>query len=152
MGLNYERLVEGRTVMGLEGILEEIHSTALQKKQRILEEGHHQAEAILARARREAEREAARLRDNLLEKAKIEAQQIVTQARLQSKLRLLELKKQLIRQVFEAGFTQIKAQVSPPQRVIVSPQGEEKVDFDEEKWPEELLELLEKKISEALWP
>jgi|GEM_PF-1712736 vacuolar-type H+-ATPase subunit E/Vma4 len=137
--------------MGLEGIIEEIRSSAAKKKQRILEEGQRQAEAIIERSRRKAQQEAEQLRRNLLERARVEAQQIVTRARLKSKLQLLALKKELVREIFEAGFEQIKTQISTPQRVIISPEGETKVDLDEKRWKEELLELLEKKISEVLW-
>jgi vacuolar-type H+-ATPase subunit H len=136
--------------MGLDGIIERILQDAQKETDRIIEESQNKAEDIKRKARKQAEEHAKALIEKAKKDGDLEARRIVTQARLEKKIHLLNCKKELIGQVLEKAFQKEIFQNSRFMKKIVTKDGEKEEALDREKLKRELRPRLENTIAEVL--
>ena len=136
--------------MSLESILEKIGREAQAERERIIRESREKAEQL----RSQAETEAGELSQQLLaesaREAELEAHRLVTQARLQKRLRLLSLKKELVDEVLDLAFERRAEDTVSLQRLVVLKQGSREEPLDRETLKQELRPELEAYIVELL--
>ena len=136
--------------MSLESILEKIRSEARTKRDRILGETRERAEKLRAEAERELESQVDRLLRDAEQTSELEAHRLVTQARLQKKLHLLELKKSLVDEVLDQAFAQQEAVAPSLKRQVVRKDGVSEEPLDRAALRQELRPQLESYIASLL--
>jgi vacuolar-type H+-ATPase subunit H len=136
--------------MSLEKIIEKIISDAEAEAEEIIRESRDKAENIRKAAEKEgAERAAAYLQEAERE-AGLEASRILTQARLEKKLKILRQKRELLDDILRAAFEADPLRQKEFKRKVIAKDGEREESFDREKLIEELRSRLENDILEAL--
>ena len=136
--------------MSLENILNKIMKDARDEADRFIAEGKEKAEEIQNKAQQEAEEAAAALIDKIVKQAELEASRLVTQARLEKRIHLLSLKKEIIDKVLRQAFKKSSPVPGTLKRKIILKDGEKEELFDEETLIEELRPKLEKFIAGEL--
>lgn len=136
--------------MSLEKILDKIIDDAKAEADKILKESRGKAEKI----KEEAEMKASKLAEALLEEAErqghLEASRLITQARLETKINILSLKKELVQEVMEKAFQKKILGKEGLKRIIITKEGEKEEPLDEDRLKEELRSKLENEIIEIL--
>jgi vacuolar-type H+-ATPase subunit E/Vma4 len=136
--------------MSLEKILDKIIDDAKAEADKILVESRGRAEKI----KEEAEKKVSELAEALTEEAErqghLEASRLITQARLETKINILSLKKELIMEVIEKAFQKKVLGKKGLKRMIITKEGEREEPLDEARLREELRSKLESEIIEVL--
>lgn len=136
--------------MSLESILEKIRREAQAERDRILEETRERAAKLRSEAEEELASHVERLLRDAEQAAELEAHRLVTQARLQKKLSLLELKKSLVDEVLEKAFAQQAADAPSLKRQIVRKDGVTEEPLEQSALRQELRPQLESYIASLL--
>jgi len=136
--------------MSLEKILKKIIDDAQAEADRIILESQKKADEIKDSARREAEEAGKALEKEAERQGQLEASRIVTQARLEKKLKILALKKEFINEVLDRVFQKSALKGGGLMKKIILKDGEKEEPYDEARLKEELRSRLESEIMEAL--
>ena len=136
--------------MSLESILEKIGREAQAERERIIRESRDRAEKLRSEAEQEAEEQVEQLLRESEREAELEAHRLVTQARLQKKLQLLALKKELVDEVLDQAFAQQAPSAISLKRLIVLKEGVREESLDPETLKKELRPQLEGFIADLL--
>ncbi|NOR15337.1 MAG: hypothetical protein GQ544_06510 [Candidatus Aminicenantes bacterium] len=136
--------------MSLENILKKIAADAQEQRDRIIEEAQSKAAEIRAKAEVEGKQQAELLLKEAVREAELEGHRLVTQARLQHKLRTLSLKRELVEEVLEKAFRAQDREALSLRRTVVMKDGEQEEDFDEAQILDELRPLLEDQVAGML--
>jgi len=136
--------------MSLESILEKIGREAQAERERIIHESREKAEKLRSEAELEARKQSAQLLKESAREAELEAHRLVTQARLQKRLRLLALKKELVDEVLDQAFDRQAEGAVSLKRQVVLKQGIREEILDRETLKQELRPQLEGYIAELL--
>jgi len=136
--------------MSLGKILKKIIDDAQEEADRIIKEGKKKAKEI----RKDAEKEAEQLADVLFREeerqGQLEAGRLITQERLQKKIKILSSKKELINEVLDKAFQSENLNKEQLKKIIIFKDEEKEEDFDETKLKHELRPKLENYIAEIL--
>jgi vacuolar-type H+-ATPase subunit E/Vma4 len=136
--------------MGLDEILRKISSQSDSEVHKIVEESRKKAEQIKKDAQQEASEEAKKYLDNEKRRAEMEATRIMTQARLDKKMKILFSKKEIIGQVLDKAFDQaLKGKKDLKKRVVMK-DGEQQSALDMKRIKDEIRPDLEAYIAEEL--
>lgn len=130
----------------MEKILEDARADA----DRIIQESLQKAEEIKENARKQGEKQARALLEEAERQAQLEASRIVTQARLEKKIKLLSCKKDLIDKTLDNVFRSEDLKGKRLRRKIVMKDGEKEESLDLEELKQQLRPKLEKEIAEVL--
>ncbi len=136
--------------MSLESILEKIGREAQAERERIIRESREKAEKLRSEAELEAQKQSAQLLKESAREAELEAHRLVTQARLQKRLRLLSLKKELVDEVLDQAFDRQAESAVSLKRQVVLKEGIREETLDRETLKQELRPQLEGYIAELL--
>lgn len=136
--------------MSLESILEKIGREAQAERERIIRESREKAEKLRSEAELEAQKQSAQLLKESAREAELEAHRLVTQARLQKRLRLLSLKKKLVDEVLDQAFDRQAESAVSLKRQVVLKEGIREETLDRETLKQELRPQLEGYIAELL--
>jgi len=136
--------------MSLEKILDKILEEGRDEAEKILRESHQKAEEIKKNARKRGEKEAKAILEQAEQQGNLEASRLVTQARLDMRIKLLGGKKALIDEVLEKAFQKQESDKIRLKRKIIKKDGEREEFVDQGKLKLELRPKLEKSIAEAL--
>ncbi len=136
--------------MSLDNILKKIAADAQEKRARILEETQSKAAEIRTKAEAEAKRQTESLLKEAVREAELEGHRLVTQARLQHKLRTLSIKRELVEAVLAKAFQAQDRESLSLKRTVVMKKGEKEEDFDDAQILDELRPLLEDQIAGML--
>lgn len=136
--------------MSLEKILERILADAQVEADRIIKESHLKGDDIKEKARQQGKEKAEALLEEVEQQGKLEANRLVTQARLEKRIRILSCKKELIEEVLDRAFQKERFEEKGLKRKIIMKDGEKEILFDQEKLKQELRPRLENVIIEAL--
>ncbi|UCE42542.1 MAG: hypothetical protein JSV17_06190 [Candidatus Aminicenantes bacterium] len=134
----------------MEKILDKILEEARNEAERILLESRQKAEEITQNARKQGEIQANALLEQAERLGNLEASRLVTQARLEKRIKILSCKKDLIDEVLEKAFQKQKGDKIELKRKIIRKDGEVEEFVDQEKLKQELRPKLEKDIAEVL--
>ena len=136
--------------MSLESILEKIGQQAQSDRDRILDESRKRADKVKAESEQAAQVQVELLLADAAQEADLEAHRLVTQARLQKKLRILSLKKSLVEEVLDSAFVQIDPHAISMKRQIISKDGIREETLDQATLKQELRPQLENFIADLL--
>lgn len=136
--------------MSLEKILDKILEEAQRDAEIIILESRQKAEEIKKNARKQGEMQATALIGQVEQQGNLEASRLVTQARLEKRIKILSCKKDLIDEVLEKAFQKHKGEKTGLKRKIILKDGEREEFVDHEKLKQELRPKLEKDIVEVL--
>ncbi len=136
--------------MSLENIIKTIEDQADREAGRIIRESEDKARDIRERARREAEAEARAYLEESERKARLEGGRIVSQARLDKRLKILSQKKEIIDEIIAEAFKQEGLSRKDFKKTVVMKDGEKLESLDEVRLREELRPELERDILEVL--
>jgi vacuolar-type H+-ATPase subunit H len=136
--------------MSLENILNKIMKDARDEAGRLIAEGKAKAVEIQNKAQQKAEESAELLIEKTIKQAELEASRLITQARLERRIHLLSLKKEIIDDVLKQAFEKGSPAAGILKRKIILKDGEKEEPFDEETLIEELRPKLEKFIAGEL--
>ena len=136
--------------MSLEKILEKIIVDANAEAEKILLENRERANGIKERAEKEASESAEVLMKEAERLGHLEASRLITQARLETKINILDQKKELVQEVLEKAFQKKLLEKTGLKRKIITKQGEREEPLDEARLKEELRSRLENEILETL--
>lgn len=136
--------------MSLEKIVERILADAQAEADRIIKESHHKADEIKEKARQQGKEHADTLLEEVERQGNLEANRLVTQARLEKRIRILTCKKELIEKVLDRAFQKERFEEKGLKQKVIMKDGEKEVLFDQEKLKQELRPRLENVIIEAL--
>ena len=136
--------------MSLKNIIHTIEDQARQEAGRIIKESEKKAREIKDRARKEAETDSQKYMEESERRARMESGRILTQARLDKRLRILAEKKEIIDAVIEEAFTKSGISEKKLQKTVVTKKGEQKESWDKSRIKEDLRPELEKVIGEVL--
>ncbi len=136
--------------MSLEKILERITQDAQAEAERIISEGKKKAEEIKKNARKEAERLAAAVIEEAERKARLEASRLISQARLEKKIKVLSWKKALIDEILEKALQKANLGEEKLKKKIILKDGEREEFYQQDKLLEELRPRLENYILKVL--
>lgn len=136
--------------MSLEDIIQKISQDAEEEAGGIIQESAQKAEAIKKEAKREAKARGEILVKEEERMGELEAHRITTQARLEKKLYMLSLKKELVDEVLEQAFRMAGTESKTLTKTVVLKEGEIKESYDRDKLQEEIRPQLEKDIAEVL--
>lgn len=136
--------------MSLEKIIERILEEARIEVERILQESRIKADDIKEKARIEGQEHAEALLDEVDRQGKLEASRLITQARLEKRIKILSCKKELIDKVLDRAFQKENLAERGVRQTIIMKDGEKEVSFDKERLKQEVRPLLEKDIAEVL--
>jgi len=136
--------------MSLDKILARIMEEAEKEAARLRQETRQKAEQMMAASREEAQKRAAEIISRAEEEARTEAQSLISEARLNKRLALLETKRKWVDLVLDKAF-EMAGLVNPSlQKTIVTRRGIEKEGIEAERLRQELRFRLEKLILELL--
>jgi len=136
--------------MGLDEILKKISSQSESEASKIVEESREKAQKIKKTAKKEATEEAEEYLNNEKNRAEMEATRIMTQARLDKKMRVLFSKKEIIGQILDEAFDQALKGKKGLKKKVIMKDGERQTALDKEKIKDEIRPDLEAKIAEDL--
>ena len=136
--------------MSLEKILEKINGDAQAEARKIILENQKKAAKIRENARKEASDLAEALLEEAEKEAQLEASRLITQARLERKIKLLTRKKELIEEVIDRAFRSENMGKKGVTKKIILKDGQREEPFDQEKLKDELRPKLENYIVEVL--
>ena len=136
--------------MSLEKILDKILEEARSEAEKILLESRQKAEEITQNARKQVEIQAITILDHTERQGNLEASRLVTQARLEKRIKILSCKKDLIDEVLDKAFQKQKGDKIGLKRKTIRKDGELEEFVDQEKLKQELRPKLEKDIAEVL--
>jgi vacuolar-type H+-ATPase subunit E/Vma4 len=136
--------------MSLEKIIERILAEAQVEAERIIQESRIKADDIREKARIEGQERAKALLDEVERQGKLEASRLITQARLEKRIKILSCKKELIDEVLARAFQKENIAHKGVRQKIIMKDGEKEVSFDQERLKQELRPMLERDIAEAL--
>lgn len=136
--------------MSLERILDKILEEAQRDAERIIMESRQKAEEIKQNARKQGEMQAKVLFEQVEQQGNLEASRMVTQARLEKRIKVLRCKKDLIDEVLDRAFQKQKGEKIGLKRKIIRKDRDEEEFIDQEKLKKELRPKLEKTIAEVL--
>jgi len=136
--------------MSLEKILKKINDDAQAEAKRIILENQKKAKEAKENARKEASELAEALQKEAEREAHLEASSLITQARLERKIKLLTCKKEQIEEVLERAFRSEILEKKGMKKKIILKDGEREESFNQEKLKEELRPKLENCIVEVL--
>jgi vacuolar-type H+-ATPase subunit H len=136
--------------MSLKKILDKILEEAQRDAEIIILESRQKAEEIKKNARKQGEMQATALIGQVEQQGNLEASRLVTQARLEKRIKILSCKKDLIDEVLEKAFQKHKGEKTGLKRKIILKDGEREEFVDHEKLKQELRSKLEKDIVEVL--
>lgn len=136
--------------MSLEKILKKINEDAQAEARKIIFENQKKAVKIRENARKEASDIAEALLEEAEKEAQLEASRLITQARLERKIKLLTRKKELIEEVIERAFRSENMGKKGVKKKIILKDGQREEPFDQEKLKDELRPKLENYIVEVL--
>jgi vacuolar-type H+-ATPase subunit H len=136
--------------MSLEKIIERILAEAQAEVERIIQESRSKADDIREKARTEGKEHAEALLDEVDRQGQLEASRLVTQARLDKRIKILSCKKELIEEVLDRAFQKENLADKGVRQKIIMKDGEKEVSFDQERLKQELRPMLEKDIAEVL--
>lgn len=136
--------------MSLEKILARIREDALLEAEKIISETRKRAESIIE----SAEREGHELGESLIKEAdrvaQAERSRIVTQARLEKRLEVLALKREMIEKILETAFSKENLEKRQLRRKVIMKGKEIEEPFEPEKLIEKLRPKLERFILDIL--
>jgi vacuolar-type H+-ATPase subunit H len=136
--------------MGLNDILKKINSQGEAEAYKIIEESRNKAKQIKTNAEQEAFKEADIYLVEEQRRAEMEATRILTQARLDKRMKILFFKKEIINRVMDKAFEQaVKGEQTLKKQVIMK-DGEKQSVLDREKVKDELRPVIEGLIAEDL--
>lgn len=136
--------------MSLEKILDKILEEAREEAERIRSESRKKAEEIMQNARNSGEKQGEEILERAKRLSNLEASRLVTQARLEKRIKILGYKKDLIDEVLEKAFQKQEGDNIQLKRKIIRKDGESEEFIDREKLKQELRPKLEKDIAEVL--
>ncbi|MBD3412980.1 MAG: hypothetical protein GF421_00920 [Candidatus Aminicenantes bacterium] len=136
--------------MGLEEILKKISDQGDEEAQKIIEKSKEQARQIKEKAEQEAAVEAEQYMAIQRNQAEMESTRIMTQARLDRKMKILFYKKQVIDEVLDKAFQQAFKGKKELKKTVVMKQGQKQSTLDEQRIKDELRPALEGQIAEDL--
>jgi vacuolar-type H+-ATPase subunit E/Vma4 len=136
--------------MSLEKILERITQDAQTEVNKILSESKKKAEEIKEAARKEAEGLAGALIEETERKARLEASRLITQARLEKRIKVLSWKKELIDAILEKALQKANLGQAKLKKKIILKDGEREEFYHQDKLLEELRPKLENYILKVL--
>lgn len=136
--------------MSLEKIVERILADAQAEADRIIKESRLKADEIREKARKQGEEHAQALIEEVERQGKLEANRLLTQARLEKRIKILTCKKELIDEVLDKAFQKERFEEKGLKQKIIMKDGEKEVFFDQEKLKQELRPRLENLIVEVL--
>lgn len=136
--------------MSLEKILERITHDAQAEADKIILESKKKAEEIEKVARKEAERSAAALIEEAERKARLEASRLITQARLEKRIKVLSWKKELIDEILEKALQRADLGQEELKKKIILKDGEREEFYQRDKLLEEIRPKLENYILKVL--
>lgn len=136
--------------MSLEKILDKIIDDAKAEADKILVESRAKGEKIKEEAAKKASEAAEALVKEAERQSQLEASRLITQARLETKINILSLKRELIQEVMEKAFQKKILGEKDLKRTIITKEGEKEESFDEDRLKEELRSKLENEIIEVL--
>ncbi len=136
--------------MSLEQILKRIVDDAQAEADKIVHESQEKAAEIKAKAEQEASGLAEAIVKEVENQGGLETSRIITQARLEVKIRILSQKKELIQEVLDKAFQKQDLQKKGLKRKIITKEGEIEEPVEEERLREELRSKLENEIVEVL--
>jgi len=136
--------------MSLDRILASIMEEAEKEAARLRQEARQKAEQMVATSREEAQKKAAEIIRRAEEEARIEAQSLLSEARLNKRLALLETRRKWVDLVLDKAFEMAGLDTSSLQKTIVTQQGMEREEIEAERLRQELRFRLEKLILELL--
>ena len=136
--------------MSLENILNKIAADAQEQRDRILEEAQSKAAEIRAKAEMEGKQQSETLLNEAVREAELEGHRLVTQARLQHKLRMLSIKRELVEEVLAKAFLAQDRKALSLKRTVVMKEGEQEEDFDLAQILDLLRPILEDQVAGML--
>lgn len=136
--------------MSLEKIIERILAEAQVEAERIIQESRNKADDIREKARIEGQKHANALLEEVDRQGKLEASRLITQARLEKRIKILSCKKELIDEVLDRTFQKENIAHKGVKQKIIMKDGEKEVSFDQERLKQELRPILERDIAEVL--
>jgi len=136
--------------MSLETILRKIADDAALEAEDILREGRKKADEIKEKAKDEAEELAEGLIEEGAKQGRLEASRIVTQARMEKRLRILSIKKNLIDHALEQALKKQRLDRGKLKRIVVLKDGQREEEFDYRRLKDELRPKVEKEIVKLL--
>lgn len=136
--------------MSLENIIKTIEAQARDEAALIIQESEEKARDVKARAQQDAEEEARIYLEEAERKARMEAGRIMTQARLDKRMRILSQKKDIIDGIIEDAFKQEGMQVKDLKITVIMKDGQKQESLDRSRLKEELRPELEKVILDTL--
>jgi vacuolar-type H+-ATPase subunit H len=136
--------------MSLEKIVEKIIADARAEAEQIILETRARAEGIKKAAQEEAEKRAAAFLQEAEREARLQAGRIVTQARLEKRMKILLEKRALLEQVLTRAMSAEVVGRRKLKKKVVAKEGERAEEIGREQLFEELRSRLEKDILDAL--
>jgi vacuolar-type H+-ATPase subunit E/Vma4 len=136
--------------MSLEKILERITHDAQAEADKILSESKRKAEEIKETAQKEAEGLAEALIEEAERKARLEASRLITQTRLEKRIKILSWKKELIDEILEKALQKANLGQDKLKKKIILKDGEREESYHRDKLLEELRPKLENYILKVL--
>ncbi len=136
--------------MSLEKILERITQDAQAEADKIISESKKKAEEIKKSARKEAEESAVALIKEVERKARLEATRLITQARLERRIKSLSWKKELIDEILEKALQKANLGQVKIKKKIILKDGEREEFYHQDKLLVELRPRLENYILKIL--
>lgn len=134
----------------METIIEKILADARTEAGKIVQESHEKADKIREAARAEASGLARSVIQEAERRGNLEASRLLTQARLESRLKILSLKKTLVDEVLDKAIQKKGLEAKKLKRKVILKDGEREEAVDLSRLREELRAKLEKFILEAL--
>lgn len=136
--------------MSLQKILKRINDDAVAEAEKIDLESRKKADEIKENARLEATQLSEAFKKETEREAQLEASRLITQARLEGRLKLLSRKKELIEKVLDRAFRSEELHKKVLTKEVILKEGRRQESFDHEKLREELRPDLESYIVEVL--
>jgi vacuolar-type H+-ATPase subunit H len=136
--------------MSLEKIIDRILKDAQKEADGIIAENQKKADEIKKAALKDAEVLAESLFKEEERQGELEASRILTQARLEGKVKILSHKKALIDEVLDKAFQKQDLDQSVLRRKVILKDGEKTESFDGEKLKNEIRPKLESYIAKVL--
>lgn len=136
--------------MSLEKILKKINKDAEAEVKRIIEKSEKKAEEIKKIAEEQAFKTADEYLSDEKRRGELEAKRILTQARMDRKMKILFCKKEIIDEILDAAFEKAIKGKESLKKIIITKDGEKEGYLDGNKLREKIRPELEQYIVEDL--
>jgi vacuolar-type H+-ATPase subunit H len=136
--------------MSLETIIEKIRSDAGAEVEKILEDHRAKARAIKEEAEKAAAAQAADILKDAEREGRLEGGRILTRARLDRQIALLEARQSLVTEVMDKAFAGKLPKEGKLKRKIILKDGVREEEFSRDRLMEEMRPNLENEIVEIL--